>query len=291
MIGPVLGVINIPFDPVWFHLGPLAVHWYGVAYAVAFFVGIRLVLPYGRRHGYTDHDMSDYLFWTIVLGLVGGRLYFVVQQPNLGDYLLHPVRILAVWQGGMAFFGAIISGLATLAYIAWRKGHSLWLVLDGGALFAGVPQAIGRLGNIVNGDILGPPSNLSWATAYSSPDTFAPARGVAYQPAGAYELLIALAIGLGVIWALRRNPPRGLTIIVYVAMYAVSQFLIFFIRSTEPSILFGLKQAQVTALVVLLVAVPALILLWRRFPDVFERSPDGAPARPQLGSQPAGDNG
>jgi phosphatidylglycerol:prolipoprotein diacylglycerol transferase len=270
-------VITIPFDP---SLGPI--HWYGVGYAVAFLVGIWLVLPYGRRLGISEKEQSDFFFWAIVVGLIGGRLYFVLQQPNLVDYLTQPWRIIAVWQGGMAFFGAIIAACSALAVVAWRKGISVWLALDGGALFAGFPQAIGRIGNVVNGDILGPESNLPWATRYTSPRTFAPHVGVPYQPAGFYELLVAVAIGFAVLWIMRTRFAPGTAIISYIAIYALSQFGLFFVRATEPTIAFGLKQAQLTSLVMLLVVVPGLLMLRRRFPDGWARGNTDSPERPLI---------
>jgi phosphatidylglycerol:prolipoprotein diacylglycerol transferase len=159
------------------------------------------------------------------------------------------------------------------------------MVLDGGALFAGFPQAIGRIGNIINGDILGPPSNLPWATRYTSAESFAPSSSIAYQPAGAYEGLVAVAIGLIVAWVLARRFRPGTAIIVYVAIYAVSQFGMFFIRTTEPVIGLGLKQAQWTSLAMLLLVVPVLVLLRRRFPDALAQPrPDPQPA-PQAAAE------
>jgi phosphatidylglycerol---prolipoprotein diacylglyceryl transferase len=271
MIRAVPAAITIPFDPVLFRVGSLGVHWYGLAYVVAFAVGARLVTNYLVPRGISARDINDGLWWTIAFGLLGGRLYFVLQQPNLGDYLRHPIEIIAVWKGGMAFFGAVISSVLTIAVFAYRKRLPAWVALDAGAIFATLPQAIGRIGNIINGDILGPPSNLPWATRYTNPHTFAPAVGVAYQPAGAYELLTALALFALVMFLASRRPPDGTLIIVYVATYAVSQFLLFYLRSTEPVLLFGLKQAQLTALAMLMVAVPLLILLRLRFPDLGAR--------------------
>jgi phosphatidylglycerol:prolipoprotein diacylglycerol transferase len=146
-------------------------------------------------------------------------------------------------------------------------------LFDCGAIFATLPQAIGRIGNIINGDILGPPSNLPWATRYTSRSTFAPLQGVAYQPAAAYELLISLLLFAIVVLILRSKLPRGTAGIFYVAGYATAQLLVFFLRTTEPAVMFGLKQAQVTSLVILVVIVPALILLRRRHPDVWTRTP------------------
>ncbi len=166
-----LGVITINLDPV-LHIGPLPIHWYGVMYAIAFLAAYRFgVLPYATRRGIPKAIAEKITVWTIIFGLLGGRLYYVVQQPNLWhNYVLDPINIIAFWQGGMAFFGAIIVGFATLAICAWRYGYNPWIALDGGVLFAVVGQPIGRIGNIINGDILGAPSNLPWATAYTNPN-------------------------------------------------------------------------------------------------------------------------
>src|SRR5438445_5418639 len=100
----------MPLDPV-LRLGPVPIHWYGVAYAVAFLIGLRLVVPYMTRRGVSDRDANSVVWWSIVMGLIGARLYFVAQQPNLVDFLHNPIRIIAVWEGGMAFFGDIFTVL------------------------------------------------------------------------------------------------------------------------------------------------------------------------------------
>ena len=269
MIPGMPGVITIPLDPVLFRLGGLSVHWYGLAYVVAFAVGMRLTTGFLIGRGLTAKQCSDLFWWNIGVGLLGARLYFVVQQPNLGDYLRNPIEIIAVWKGGMAFFGSLLACLLTTVVYARRQRLPLWAVLDAGAIFATLPQAIGRLGNIINGDILGPPSDLPWAVRYTNPHTFAPAIGVAYQPAGAYELLGSLVL-FGIVMAvLSRRPPAGFAGIAYLAAYPISQLILFFFRSTEPVLAFGLKQAQLTSLVTLLVVVPTVILLRRQFPDAF----------------------
>jgi phosphatidylglycerol:prolipoprotein diacylglycerol transferase len=264
----VIAVITMPLDPV-LRLGPLPLHWYGLGYALAFIVGLRLITPFLERRGIPPKTTSDLVWWNIAVGLVGGRLYFVVQQPDLSVFLHNPIRIIAIWEGGMAFFGALIACIATTLVFAYVKKLPLWVLLDAGAIFATLPQAIGRIGNIINGDILGPESNLPWAVRYTSPHTFAPRVGVAYQPAGAYELLVALALFGLVLLILSRRPPDGIAFLFYVAAYAISQFFLFFLRATEPVVMFGLKQAQLTSLVVLLVGVPLLILLRMRYPNIF----------------------
>ena len=261
-------VITMPLDPA-LQIGPIPLHWYGLGYAIAFLVGVRLITPFLQHRGIPPGTTSELVWWNIGMGLLGARLYFDIQQPDLSVFVREPIRIIAVWEGGMAFFGALIACVITCIVFTYLKKLPLWAVIDAGALFATLPQAIGRIGNVINGDILGPPSNLPWAVRYTSPSTFAPHVGVAYQPAGAYELLVSLALFGLVLLVLSRRPPDGIAGIFYIAAYSVSQFLLFYTRATEPVIVYGLKQAQVTALVILFVAVPALILLRLRYPDIF----------------------
>lgn len=268
-----LAVIHIGVDPV-VHVGPAAIHWYGVMYAVAFYAGYRLaVVPHLSRRGVDRATIDRLITWTIIMGLIGARLYYVVQS-GLGYYLRNPQHILAFWEGGMAFFGAILAGFATLAVLGRRHRISFWVLADAAVLFAVIGQPIGRIGNLINGDILGGPSTLPWATAYTNPDAILQ-RGfqlcnpnafecIAYQPAAAYEALGTIAIGLVLLALLRRGVRPGVLAITYVALYAVSQIVIFRWRESEPVVAFGLKQAQLTAIVVLAVGVPLLVLLRRR---------------------------
>ncbi|MGA2872617.1 MAG: prolipoprotein diacylglyceryl transferase [Candidatus Dormibacteria bacterium] len=259
---PLVAVIKIGIDPV-FHLGPLAIHWYGVGYAVAILVALEVALPYARRHGIPRAKLGAISFWTIVMGLIGGRLFFDLQS-GAAYYFTHPLETFAVWQGGMAFFGAIFLASATLLFLAWRMKVNFWVLLDAGVLFAAVGQPIGRIGNIINGDILGYRSNLPWATAYSNPHSFAPELGVGYQPVAAYEALVILLVLGFLVWMRRRGVPDGWVGIAYFILYPLTQFGLFFLRNpvNVPVIFLGLKQAQLTSLGVLLLGVPMLLSAW-----------------------------
>ncbi|MGA9774479.1 MAG: prolipoprotein diacylglyceryl transferase [Candidatus Dormiibacterota bacterium] len=263
-MSPLVAVIKIGIDPT-FQLGPLTIHWYGVGYAVAILVGLRVALPYVERHGIPRSTASWIAFWTVVAGLVGGRLFYDLQSGAL-YYLTHPAEIFAFWNGGMAFFGAIFLASATMLFLAWRDKVNFWVLLDAGAFFAAVGQPIGRIGNIINGDILGYPSNLPWATAYTNPHTFAPQLGVAYQPAAAYEALVILIVLGFLVYLRRRGVPDGWVGIAYITLYPITQIGIFFLRNpvNVPIIALGLKQAQLTALGVLVFGVPPLIYAWYR---------------------------
>jgi len=261
-----LGIIRIDIDPV-IHIGSVPVHWYGVMYALAFLVGFRYgVLPHVTRRGIDRGTAERALVWTIIFGLLGARLYYVVQQPNLGDYLHDPLRIIAVWEGGMAFFGAILAGLAAVTVFAWRSRISAWLMWDAAVIFAVIGQPIGRIGNVINGDILGAPSTLPWATAYVNPHAVLQSccqLNVPYQPAAVYEALGTIAIGLVLLALRRRGLRNGALAVAYVPLYAISQLILFQFRASEPALGLGLRQAQWTAIVILVVVAPIVYLVWR----------------------------
>lgn len=106
-------------NPVAFSVGPISVHWYGLMYVVGITVGLLVAWPYARSKGFTQSQLEKVVYWAVPAGLVGARLYFVIQQP-LGPYLAEPWRILAVWQGGTAFYGAIFAVVIVLLIVGWR---------------------------------------------------------------------------------------------------------------------------------------------------------------------------
>jgi phosphatidylglycerol---prolipoprotein diacylglyceryl transferase len=257
------GIITIDLDPVLFKLGPIAVHWYGLMYVLGIAAGLLVALPYAERVG-IGRDTAYEIFWPVLIAcLIGGRLYYVVQS-NFGWYLTHPQNILATWEGGMAFYGAVFFGFAAAFVAAHLKAAPFARVLDTAAVFIPLAQTFGRIGNIINGDILGYPSRLPWATQYTNPaNTFVPSHSTAYQPAAAYELLFTAAL-FALIWALRfkfRVP--GTLFALWLVTYSVGQFVLFFGRANV-IVLWGLKQAQITALIVVAISIPAW-LLWRRY--------------------------
>jgi len=181
-------------------------------------------------------------------------------------------------------------GFATLAICAWRYGYNPWIALDGGVLFAVVGQPIGRIGNVINGDILGSPSTLPWATAYSNPHAIlqtgfslcTPGQCIAYQPAAVYEALGTICIGLILLVLFRRNVRPGVLAITYVALYAVSQLILFEFRKSEPPGPLGLREAQWTSIAMLVLAVPLLTVVWRRtITRLEQRRPEEAAAAPE----------
>lgn len=253
--------LTINLDPVLIKVGSFSLRWYGLMYVVGIAIGLLVLQPYARRRDVTSDQLWN-IFWGVAIAaLVGGRLYYVLQSDP-GSYVHHPGDLFAFWQGGMAFYGAIFLGVPVLLLLAYQQGVPLGVALDCVAILAPLAQAVGRIGNIINGDIVGYPSNLPWATVYTNSNSFAPLN-VAVQPAAAYELLFGLAL-FAVLWPLRfRMQPAGMLFVLYLSLYNVGQFFLFILRD-NPIVLFHLKQAQVTAVVVQAALVPIVWLIARR---------------------------
>ena len=252
-------VVNI--NPIAFSIGALSVRWYGLMYVVGITIGLLVAWPYAKWKGFTEDQLEKVVYWAVPAGLVGARLYYVVQQP-LGPFLSQPWRIFAVWEGGMAFYGAIFAVVIVILVAGWRMKISVLKFLDVAALFASVGQFFGRIGNFINGDIIGYPTKLPWGVIYANPNSFAPQHDIAYQPAAAYEALIDILLFI-IIWSLRKKMKPGILFLIYIIGYSISQIIVFFWRDNEVVFL-GLKQAQLTAIGVLVVAVASFVLLLRR---------------------------
>jgi phosphatidylglycerol:prolipoprotein diacylglycerol transferase len=274
-------LIKIGVDPVLVTIGGLKIHWYGIMIAIGLYAGIQVALADAPRRGLERDKLMNTALIAAVLGVLGGRLYYVVQN-NPDFYLHHLDRILAVWEGGMAFFGAIFGGAIALIVSSVIYKIPLWSLLDVGALGMTIGQAFGRVGNIINGDIVGYRTN-GWGFEYTNPNTFAP-RDVPVQPANLYELLIAVALFI-LLWSLRKRiHPEGMLAMLYLLLYTTSQFLIFFVRDNVYVIDQALKQAQVTAIVVFLLTLPFVVYLLRK-----ERARPAATPEPSTEESRAGE--
>lgn len=273
-----LAYIPIHIDPVIFYIGPLALRWYGLMYVVGILVALWVIRGYTRRKGIGQDKVYRMLWWCIVAGLIGGRLYFVIQQPNFFSYYIRqPQHILATWEGGMAFFGAIFLVIPTIFWRAKAERINPLVAIDAGVLFGAAGQIFGRIGNIINGDIVGYRSNLPWATLYTNPHSFF-CQGLAnpslcgnpitaVQPSAAYEMLlniILLTLMLFLTYRLRRP---GTLMLIYLFGYVITQFFIFFVRDNLVvsflGLNWGLKQAQWTSLVVFILLIPLTFLVLR----------------------------
>ena len=227
-------LVHPQFDPVAFHIGPLAVRWYGLMYLVGFVLFVILGKHRARQNlltGWHPRDVDDMLFFGVFGVILGGRLGYVLFY-KLGYYAAHPLEIFALWQGGMSFHGGLIGVLLALALFAHRR-HKRWLdVTDFVAPLVPLGLAAGRLGNFINGELWGRPTNVPWAMVFPQVDT------LPRHPSQLYELgLEGLAL-FAILWIYaRRRRPVGAVSGLFLIGYGAARFVVEFFR--EPDAFLG----------------------------------------------------
>ncbi len=273
--------ITIDIDPIIVSLGPIALRWYGLMYVLGTVAGMWVALPDAERRGISREKVWDMFPWIAISALIGGRLYFVVQN-NLWFYLHYPKHILATWEGGMAFYGAIFLGVPVAAILCWRSGVPFLRFLDSAAVFTPLAQTFGRIGNVINGDVVGYTTTLPWGVRYVHPRSMVTDHFAVHQPAAAYELLLSAALFAAIYFSLRqRLKANGMLFVAWFFLYSLGQLIIFFWRDNA-IVAFGLKQAQFTAIAVMILCIPLAILLQRRASSPGPRAVE----RPALAMQP-----
>ena len=201
-------------DRYGIYLGPLYIHFYALILLTGVLAAAGLASREARRRGLNAEHVWDMLIWIFVLGLVGARLYHVLTpSPSTGItlawYLAHPLEILAVWNGGLGIYGALVGGALGLWLYTWRHKLDFWAWLDIAAPAIPLGQAIGRWGNFVNQELYGAPTSLPWAI-YISPDKRLPGYEAFayYHPTFLYESLWNLGVCLLLLWIARRFAAR-----------------------------------------------------------------------------------
>lgn len=253
----------IDIDPVAFRLLGIELRWYGIVIAVGAAVAVWVARRESRRRGIAPETVTDAAVWVGAAALVGGRALYVVQN-ELGTLAADPAHVAMVWMGGLSFYGALIGALLALAVFARRRGLAVLPLLDIAAPAAAIGQAIGHLGCLIGGDSYGVPTDLPWAVVYANPNAMAP-LGVALHPTQAYEAILLAALFAG-LWLGRERLARigdGAMVSAYLLGLAATRFGLFFLRD-EPSVLFGLKTAQLIGLAIAALAIVLFVSARRK---------------------------
>ena len=238
-------MITVTIDPILFSIGHFALRWYGLIILIAMGVGIWLTTQEAERKGFKQDDIYDTAMWIIVAGLIGARLFHVLDHWS-HEYATDPIRALYVWEGGLAIWGALVGGLIAGALISWRRGWRFPKILDAAAPGLVLAQAIGRIACVITGDAMGKPTDGPFGFAYTSPNAMVPNVGVYYTPMPVYEIIVNLGI-FAVLWQLRkRSWPDGRLFLVYLTLYSLERFFLAF-TSSYRIIAFGLTQSQIIA--------------------------------------------
>ncbi|MES2349954.1 MAG: prolipoprotein diacylglyceryl transferase [Pseudomonadota bacterium] len=232
-------------DPIAVHLGPVAIHWYGLMYVLAFALFItlgrvRIKQPHIAAQGWRKEDLDDMLFYGMLGVVIGGRMGEVLfYRPDF--FFSNPIEIFKVWHGGMSFHGGFLGVLIAMALWARKSGRNLLDVYDFIAPLVPLGYAAGRLGNFINAELPGrvvTDQSLPWAMMW--PDTNYPLspnpvflQGLRH-PSPIYQLLIDGLLVFVILWLFsRKERPRLAVGAMYTLLYGCARFFTEYFRTPD----------------------------------------------------------
>jgi phosphatidylglycerol:prolipoprotein diacylglycerol transferase len=253
-------LIEIGVNPIAFTIGDISIRWYGVMVALAVVVLILWAVWQIRRGADISYDsLLTVALIAIPSGIIISRLLHIIDL--WGFYIANPGMLLGF--GGLTIWGAVLG--ATLGiwvysrFTDFKFGYFMDM-LTPGVLLA---QVIGRVGCTINGCCYGmaAPAWLPWSVVYTHPDSYAP-LGIAVHPTQPYEIIFLLIVFGVLFWLRKRFQPEGSLFLIYLSMYSIWRLGLGFLRDGT-DFLFGLHQAQVVGIVVLLIIIPILVVKTR----------------------------
>ncbi|MFO0773610.1 MAG: prolipoprotein diacylglyceryl transferase [Nitrospiraceae bacterium] len=261
---PILHMLPYPnISPVIVQLGPLALRWYGLMYLIgltgAYFLVKRRVEE--QKLGLSGDQVYDMVVYAALGVFLGGRLGYVLFY-NLGYYLEHPLKIFAVWEGGMSFHGGLLGVITSLIWYARKTGMAIYTVADLAAAVTPLGLGFGRIGNFINGELFGRPTDVAWCMVFpmGGPDC--------RHPSQLYEAMLEGVLLFTVLWLIyKTSPPPGTLLWSFLAGYGTCRVIVEFFREPDAQMgtfLGGISMGQALSAPMFLIGVTMLIVGYLR---------------------------
>jgi len=252
-------------DPVAVQFGPVQIHWYGISYVVGIVIGWWLL---NRRadvpdSGWNRDQVADLIFFAAVGVILGGRLGSVLFY-NFPYYTQHPLDVFKIWQGGMSFHGGLIGVLIAMGLFARSRGKGFFAVSDFLAPVVPIGLGCGRIGNFINGELWGKPTDLPWAMIFPDPR----AGGIPRHPSQLYEAFLEGLVLFIILWWFSAKPrPRMAVSGLFLLVYGVFRFGVEFVRMPDPQLGYlawgWLTMGQVLSFPMVIAGAILLVLAYR----------------------------
>ena len=247
-------------NPDLFSIGPVHVRWYGVMYVLGFIAAYFLIQKQERSKqiGLVGTTAQDLIFYLAIGLIVGGRLGYILfyEYNDFMPYIKNPLEIIATWHGGMSFHGGLIGAVLAGWIFSRRKGIPFPALADSAIVTCPIGLGLGRLGNFINGELLGRPTDVPWAMIF-------PAGGpIPRHPSQLYESLAEGLLLFVIMWNLRKKPFKdGMMVAFFLLFYGMIRFIIEFFREPDPQLGFLLGYFTMGQILCTAMIVAAVILM------------------------------
>ncbi|MBF8286531.1 MAG: Phosphatidylglycerol--prolipoprotein diacylglyceryl transferase [Dehalococcoidia bacterium] len=269
MDSAVLLAIKIGLDPQLFEVAGIEITWHGLFTAVGVVVGVAVAAVYGRRAGFNEDSIYNVALALVIGGIIGARSLYVIENwsqfdDDIGD-------IFAVNTGGISIYGALIGGtLGAWGYALVSRLPNIPRAADIAAMGGIMGMAVGRIGDVINGEHFAKSTDLPWGVSYTNPNSpsylaFGGPDAVQH-PAVAYELLGDLVIFALLVLVYTRVRRSGVTFFSWMLLYGALRLGVSFFR-LDDIVWLGLRTAQLIAIASMALAVLAIIYLLRTPPQ------------------------
>lgn len=246
-------------NPIAFHLGPIAVHWYGIMYIIAFFGGWGLGTIRAKRpdSGWTSDQVSDLVFYAALGVILGGRIGYMFFYDFM-NFFHQPWIILQIWNGGMSFHGGTLGVIIAMALFARKYHKKFFEVSDFLVPIVPFGLAAGRIGNFINGELWGRVTTVPWGMVFPQ------AGSLPRHPSMIYEFLLEGVLLFAIMWIYSaKQRPRMAVSGMFALLYGIFRITAEFFRQPDPQlgfIAFGwLTQGQLLSLPLVFAGV---LMLW-----------------------------
>lgn len=247
-------------DPIAIKLGGFEVAWYGVIIGLGILLAMYLASSEGDRKGMPQDFILDLAFWTVPIAILGARAYYVLFE--LGYYLENPGQIFQIWNGGLAIYGALLTGALVVYFFTKKKNVPVMLTLDVLAPGVLIAQSLGRWGNFINQEAHGAAVTREFLEGLFLPEFIINQmniKGTYYHPTFLYESLWSL-IGFALIVYLRRRPNllrEGEVFFSYIIWYAFGRFFIEGMRTDSLYLFANIRVSQLLSIILIAGAIAA----------------------------------
>jgi phosphatidylglycerol---prolipoprotein diacylglyceryl transferase len=250
-------------DPVFLRLGTLEFRWYGLMYIIGFVAAYFIINAEVRRRQIplSRDDVADLIF-AVALGVIlGGRFGYILFY-NLPEYVAHPLKVFAVWEGGMSFHGGFAGAILGAFWFARNKKIGFLTIVDLGCLTVPIGLGLGRIGNFINGELYGRVTEVPWGMVFPDPR----AGNLPRHPSQLYEAFLEGPVIFCILWALgRRERPAGILFWAFIALYGIVRFLVEFSREPDYQLGFIIGKFSMGQLLSFPMALVGAIMIWRTY--------------------------